>query len=123
MRMPRHVYESLSDDIFEIVRVMEETGRYVIWDAEREIDPSNLTMRDMWDLLLTVNIDRSNEDHPRHHSETRLGRALEFDDRSAHWIYSRENGDLDDTHIGTALKHIRLEIMESRQDRVRTAAM
>lgn len=123
MRMPRHVYDSLSDDIFEIVRVMEETGRYLIWDTEKEIDPSNLTMRDMWELLLTVNIDRGNEDHPRHHSETRLGRALEFDGRSTHWIYSRENGDLDDTHIETALKHIRLEIMESRQDHARAAAM
>lgn len=112
MRMPRHVYESLSEDIHEIVRKMEETGRYFIWS--KEIDLDNLDMRDMWDLVLTVNIDRSNDDHPRHHSDTRLGRALECDGRSPHWLYSRENGDLDDSHIETALRHIREEIRESR---------
>jgi hypothetical protein len=123
MRMPRHVYESLYDDILEIIRVMDETGRYLIWDAERLINPDDLTMRDMWDLLLTINIDRSNEDHPRHHSEVRLGRALEFDDRSPHWIYSRENGDLDDSHIKTALNRIREEIIESRLENSLAAAI
>lgn len=123
MRMPRHVYESLYDDIVEIITVMEDTGRYLIWNAEKEINPDDLSMRDMWDLLLTVNIDRSNEDHPRHHSDVRLGRALAFDDRDLHWIYSCENGDLDDTHIGTALNKIRVEIMESRLDNLRSASM
>lgn len=115
MKMPEHVYESLEQDIRTIIEKMEETGINRIWN--RDIDLDALEMRDMWDFVLTINIDRANEDHPRHHEEGHLPRALEFDDRSPYWLHAPENGNLDDSHIETALRRIMADISAERSMR------
>lgn len=107
MRMKPETYDIVLDEARIVIAKLEETGTRL--HPAREFDAENITMRDMWDILLVANMDRANEYHPRHDREGLVPRCLEFTDRTAHWLWNREDQggeDLDDSHIETALRKI-----------------
>jgi hypothetical protein len=102
MKMSEETFNVVLDDVKAVIgKVLETKTR--LWPNSPEIDPSNLTMRNMWDILLVINMDRSAVDHPRHHEPTLVPRCLEYTDRSAYWLWEQDGG-LDDSHIETAFK-------------------
>lgn len=117
MRMSQATYDTLLDEFRTIIAKMEESGCDKAWS--RPVDLDAISMRDMWDFVLVSNIDRSNPDHPRHHTPGMLPRALEFTDRDLHWLYNQEN--LDDGHIETALRRMMVTLQEERHARMATA--
>jgi hypothetical protein len=119
MRISKQAYDVIGDEIRQVIAKMDETDVRRVWG--HEIDPDNLTIRMMWDLLSTANMDRSHQSHPRHEYPGELPRALEFNGRSHHWLYDRDGENLDDSHIRTALKSIMNEISAEREVRAHAA--
>lgn len=112
MKMSPETYNVLLNDIRKVVEKLVETG--AVLQFGRPFDADKIEMRDMWDMLLVANIDRSSESHPRHDHPGLLPRCLEFTDRDLHWLSRREGEDLDDVHIETALKRIAVTIKAER---------
>lgn len=112
MRMKPETYETILEETRIVIAKLEETGARL--HPDRPFDPENITMRDMWDINLVANMDRSHQHHPRHDFSGLLPRCLEFTDRSPYWLWDRNGEDLDDSHIETAFRKIIATLQEER---------
>jgi hypothetical protein len=112
MRMSEQAYETILEETRVVIARLEETGAAL--HPGREFDADNLTIRDLWDIKLVADMDRSSKAHPRHTYPGLLPRCLEFTDRSPHYLYDRDGENLDDVHIETALKKVMATIKEER---------
>ena len=121
MRMKPETYETILEETRIIIAKLEETG--AILHPGRPFDPDNITMRDMWDINLVANMDRSHQHHPRHDIPGLLPRCLEFTDRSHYWLWDRDGEDLDDSHIETAFRKIIATIKEDRLEASTTSSV
>ena len=115
MRMSQEAYETILEETRTVIAKLEETGACL--RHGQPFDADNLSMRDMWDIKLVADMDRSSVDHPRHATPGLLPRCLEFTDRSPYYLYDRDGEDLDDSHIETALRKIRAAIARERLEK------
>ncbi len=120
MRMKPETYETILEETRAVIAKIEETGARL--HPDREFDPDNITMRDMWDINLVANMDRSHRYHPRHDVPGLLPRCLEFSDRSHYWLWDRDGENLDDSHVETAFRKIIATIKEERLEASTTAS-
>lgn len=116
MKMSQKTYEAMLDETRTIIAKLEETGAAL--HPGRSFDPDNITMRDMWDIKLVADMDRSNREHPRHSYPGLLPRCLEFTDRSPYYLSDREGENLDDSHIETAFRKIIQTLQSERLEAI-----